>query len=250
MPRTTTSPAPKTEEPAAPAIINNVYYKLLTARKLFLEEAIRKTGKANKLGYKYFELDDIVPVAIQIFYDLPLLPHVSFTELEATMTIINCDNPEDTVTFTSPMAKDTGGLISNEIQKLGSVQTYLRRYLYMMALDIVEADQVEATAGVSKPAAPAVQSAVSTPPITAHAPDTPEKREEIRKDLTRPDENADELMLNALKEAVKKLRQAGNHDEECVKYALETKGFTQVTKVRCAAIIAEISKKMGADKHE
>lgn len=252
MPRTAT---PKAEEAPTTA---NVYTKLLTARKLFLEEAITKSGKANKLGYKYFELDDIVPVAMQIFYDLHLLPQVCFSDELATMTVINCDDPTDMITFTSPMAKDTGGLISNEIQKLGSVQTYLRRYLYMMALDIVEADQIEASTGITpkatapaqpKVAAPVVQKTASIPAGPAveqpqpkpHAPVTQEQREAIKEELTDTDGPADELMLTALKEAVKKYRLAGGHDGECVQYAMETKGFTVATKTRCAEIIKAIN---------
>lgn len=252
MPRTAT---PKAEEATTTA---NVYTKLLTARKLFLEEAIKKSGKANKLGYKYFELDDIVPVAIQIFYDLHLLPQVCFSADMATMTIINTDDPSDMITFTSPMANDTGGLISNEIQKLGSVQTYLRRYLYMMALDIVEADQIEASTGMTpkaapvqpKTAAPIVQKAagpaVEQPQPKPHAPVTQEQREAIKEELTDADGPADELMLNGLKEAVKKYRLAGGgkHDAECVQYAMETKGFTTATKTRCAEIIKAINTAM------
>lgn len=253
MPRTAATPKEVTTETPAPA---NVYLKLLEARKQFLEGAIKKSGKAMKLGYKYFELDDIVPLALPIFYDLHLLPQVTFTDEEARMTIIDCDNPDGpTVSFTSPMRNDTGGLISNEIQKLGSVQTYLRRYLYMMALDIVEADQIEANSGLTKPVAqpsapkPVVQLPVprpadQTPAPAPKPPVAPEKREEIKKELTDTEGKADELMLTALRNAVKKLRGLGGNDDECIKIAVETKAFTDVSKARCEELIKDIRKKL------
>ena len=240
--RKETAPAQETpaQTPAPAPAPTNVYYKLLTARKLFLSEAIKKGGKAMKLGYKYFELDDIVPVALPIFYDLHLLPQVSFTNDEATMVMIDCDNPDGpTITFSSPMREDTGGLIKNEVQKLGSVQTYLRRYLYMMALDIVEADQIEANSGLTKPNDPTPAPAPAPAP---KPPVAPEKREEIKKELTDTDGKADELQLTALRNAVKKLRGLGGNDEACIKIAMETKAFTDVSKARCEELIKAIRK--------
>ena len=240
-PKTTATEAPQEQTSTLNLATMNVFSKLLTARKNFLEEAIKKTGKAMKLGFKYFELDDIVPVALPIFYDLHLLPQVSFTDEVATMTIIDCDNPTDTIVFTSPMRNDTGGLISNEIQKLGSVQTYLRRYLYMMALDIVEADEIEARTGIGKQAPATAEEAPKPAP---KPPVAPEKREEIKAELTNTDGPADELQLTALKNAVKKLRQQGGHDDECIKIALDTKAFTECSKSKCEALVEAISKKI------
>ena len=39
---------------------------------------------------------------------------------------------------------------ANEIQALGGVETYQRRYLYMMAFDIIESDMFDATAGMTE----------------------------------------------------------------------------------------------------
>ncbi len=81
----------------------NVYQKLLEARVLFMEEDVKKSGKNMKMSYKYFELQDIVPVALPIFQKVGLLPITTFTEEMATMTIINVDDPKDYTYFTSPM---------------------------------------------------------------------------------------------------------------------------------------------------
>ena len=230
-------PTAKTE-PVKP----NVYQKLLTARCKFLESQVQKSGKNMKLKYKYFELDDIVPVALPIFQEVGLLPVTTFTNEFATMRLYNveaADGVMDYIEFTSPMreiepivSSTTGGEVTNAIQRLGAVETYQRRYLYMIALDIVEADEMEAMTGMS----PDVQ----VPAPAPKPPVTPIEREQIKQQLTSPEAGADELQLAALKEAVKKLRKSGK-EEKSMAIALETKGFTTVSKTRCEELIKEIA---------
>lgn len=235
----------KERKPRMPATAKpmNAAQKLLTARVKFLESQPQKSGKNMKLRYTYFELDDIVPIAIPIFQEVGLLPVTTFTNDVATMTLVNVENPEDCIAFTSPMreiepivSSTTGGEVTNAIQRLGAVETYQRRYLYMIALDIVEADEMEAMTGSNQ-----------TVPVPAPAPKvpvTPIEREEIKRNLTAPEAPADELQLNALKEAVKNLRKAGN-ETKAIAVAVETKGFTVVNKTRCEELIKEITAEVG-----
>ena len=231
------------EETPAPTL--NVYQKLLLARSRFLEANIKKTGKANKLGFKYFELDDIIPIAMPIFAELQLLTQTSFSEDMAIMNVINCEAPDEVIIFHSPMRNDTGGLIVNEIQKLGSVQTYLRRYLYMVALDIVEADEIEAHSGMKVSQAqetPAPAPAPKPAPTAKAVPATQEERKEITKELAAvPDDNATDEQLSALKAAVKALRALGGQDEICMKIALETKGFTAIKAENCVVLTDKLN---------
>lgn len=120
----------------------NVYEKLLEARRRFHASEVKKSGWNDFSNYAYFELADFVVPMLGIFHDLKLLAHVSFTKEMATMDIINIEKPEERITFTSPMA---GAALkaAHEIQQLGAVETYQRRYLYVMALDIVEHDVLE-----------------------------------------------------------------------------------------------------------
>ena len=235
----------KAEPEATPM---NVLQKLLAARVKFLEANVRKSGKNMKLKYTYFELDDIVPTATMIFRDLGLLPVTTFSNEIAKMTIYNCDDPADTVEFTSPMrdiepiiSSTTGGEVTNAIQRLGSVETYQRRYLYMIALDIVEADEMEAMTGLN-PEAPA------DTPVQKAPPATPLERQEIKQELTAAEAPADELLTNALKAAVKKLRLAGGNDDRCVKIALDTHGFTEVSKSKAEALINAINAELETKK--
>lgn len=217
----------------------NVYQKLLAARAKFLEADIQKTGKNMHLSFKYFELDDIVPTATRIFSEVGLIPIVNFTADVATMTIVNTDNPwEETIKFEAPfnqiapIVSNAGKQATNEMQALGSSITYMRRYLYMIALDICESDSFDANVG--KPV---------TPPQTAPTPPaTPEQRQEVKAELTAPADNATALQIKGLKAVLKKLKDADPSKEELIaQIAVQTEGFTVISKADCEALITRIT---------
>ena len=216
----------------------NVYQKLLEARVLFMEEDVKKSGKNMKMSYKYFELQDIVPVATPIFQKVGLLPVVTFSNEEATMVIRNVDAPGEFIVFTSPMKEiepiistKTGGEVTNAIQRLGSVETYQRRYLYMVALDIVESDSIEPTTGDNPPPAP-----------KPAAPATPEKRQEVTKNLTAPEGNATELQVKGLKAAMAKLLEVDPGKEDFIhQVAVQTDGLTKISKADCEKLTQAIT---------
>ena len=211
----------------------NVYQKLLEARAKFLEHGISKSGKHMELRYKYFELDDIVPIAIGIFTEIGLVPIVSFTEEQALMTLVNTDNPEETIQFFTPMRYPSENKMVNPVQALGSAQTYLRRYLYMIALDICEPDSIEPTT---------VKDDGSNAAPTPKAPATAEERAEVKEELTAPEEQATDLQIKGLKKVLKNLKDAQPDKEEMIaKIAVQTQGFTVISKTDCEALIERIT---------
>ena len=67
-------PTKKTEETATVDYTSmNAMQKLQIARVEFLNAGVKKTGKNISLEFKYFELEDIVPVAEAIFGKVGLL---------------------------------------------------------------------------------------------------------------------------------------------------------------------------------
>lgn len=220
--------------------IENVYQKLIKAREQFLNSDVSKTGKNMHLSFKYFELDDIVPTAIRIFATVGLIPIVNFTADTATMTIVNTDNPEDSVAFIAPfnqiapIVSNAGKQATNEMQALGSSITYMRRYLYMLALDICESDSIDANIGK--------QEAHTAPAEAPKAPATPQQRQEVKENLTAPTDNATSLQIKGLKAVLKKLKDADPSKEELIaKIAVETQGFTVISKADCEAMIERIT---------
>jgi hypothetical protein len=220
----------------------NVYQKLLEARAKFLESDVQKTGKNMHLSFKYFELDDIVPIATRIFSEVGLIPVVNFTSDIATMTIVNTDNPDELIPFVAPfnqitpIVSNTGKQATNEMQALGSSITYMRRYLYMIALDICESDSIDGDIGKPIPAPKA-------------APATPEQRQEVKEELTAPAEKATALQIRGLKAVLKKLKDADPSKEELIaQIAVQTQGFSNISKSECETLITKITEMIGEGK--
>ena len=200
----------------------NVYQKLLKARATFLKSEVTKSGKNMHLAFKYFELDDIVPKAIAIFEQIGIIPVVSFDADKAMMVLHNVDDPEDTATFTLPLVQLSENKGTNAVQAFGATVTYYRRYLYMIALDICEPDEIDS--GLKNtPTTTTVVNNVQTPAPTP-----------TEKPLTNADGNASEIQVKQLKEMLKKLLAADPHQEEIISdIAVKTKGFTEISKATC-----------------
>ena len=224
-------PIKNTKEKKKMATTQNVYQKLLKARALFLKSEVTKSGKNMHLAFKYFELDDIVPKATAIFEEIGLTPIVTFTTNEATMIIFDADNPADSVAFTLPLVQLSENKGTNAVQAFGATVTYYRRYLYMIALDICEPDEIDA--GIKGTTPTTVAAPVVTPtPVTV----TPSE-----KPLTTPEGNASEIQIKQLKEVLKKLKDADPSKEEMIsKIAIGTQGFTVISKADCEALTVKI----------
>ena len=124
----------------------NVYQKLNLAREQFHSSKLKKSGHNKFANYYYFELGDFIIPALQIFKEVGLTSVISFGPEIATMDIFNTDKPDEVIALSSPMS--TAALKGcHEVQNLGAVQTYLRRYLWVAALEIVEHDALDATTG-------------------------------------------------------------------------------------------------------
>jgi len=122
-----------------------VYKKLSDARIKLQGTELTKSGHNKFAGYKYFELGDFLPAVQSIFNKVGLVDAISFTEDLATMVVYDVEDGSS-VTFTSPMGSaNLKGC--HEVQNIGAVETYQRRYLYVTALSIVEHDALDAVTG-------------------------------------------------------------------------------------------------------
>lgn len=228
----------------------NVRQKLAKARLYFLNQKVKKSGKNMKLEFKYFELEDIVPPALRIFARVGLVSNTVFDGEKATMTIMNTDNPqEDGIQFVAPyreagqIISKAGNEVTNPIQALGASITYLRRYLWMMALDITEPDDVDPNLGTettddTENGEFAEEAAAATPAKKEKkAPATVAEREEAKKELTGADGAADEKQVAELKSLCKELMEKDETQEDFVQQiAMKTDGFTKITASACAAL--------------
>lgn len=215
----------------------NVFQKLQTARVKFLESHVDKTGKHLQLEYKYFSLDDIVPTAESIFNELGLIMTTCIADGIATARVYNTDKADEYVDFIlpftpiSPIVSNSGKMVTNEMQATGASITYIRRYLWLTVLDIVEPDEIDSGTLEHKPATPAT--AEHKPPAT------PQQRAEIKQELTAPPTDAaQEDKVTELKNLLKELMSLDNKQETFVQtIALKTEGFSKVTAAQCDEII-------------
>ena len=127
--------------------VEKTIYELLqeVRDELLNNSDLKKSGKGTngKRDYSYFELADFLPKATKLFRERCMCPVVSVgydqngVEI-ATMKIIK---GTESIIFTLPTAEAV--VSSNPIQNQGGKLTYMRRYLYQMALDLVENDLVD-----------------------------------------------------------------------------------------------------------
>ena len=126
--------------------MNNIYSKMQKVRCEFQEKPLKKSGHNKFAGYRYFELADFLPTINSLLEKYNLCSNISFDKELATLTIVNSENTDEKLIFTSPMSQaNLKGC--HDVQNLGAVQTYLRRYLWVNAFEIVEQDGLEATSG-------------------------------------------------------------------------------------------------------
>jgi hypothetical protein len=123
--------------------MNNVYTKLMEARLRLHSIDLKKSGHNKFAGYKYFELGDFLPTVQNIFSQLGLCGVVSYDTELAKLTITD---GTDSIVITSPMG--SAALKGcHEVQNIGAVETYQRRYLWVTAMEIVEHDVLDAVTG-------------------------------------------------------------------------------------------------------
>lgn len=247
----------KSEKAPAPAVdysTLNACQKLQIARLKFLQAGVKKTGKNIHLEFMYFELQDIVPSAESIFSEVGLLMVPTFGKESATAKVYNVDDrEEDPIVFEAPFTQiapivsNTGKVVTNEMQALGSSITYMRRYLWQLVLDIIESDSIDNTSGADDAAADS-PSPAPTPKPTKKPPVTQEKRQEIKTELTSPpSDSASEEQIKGLKSKLKELMEIDPEQESFVQsVAVKTEGFTKITSDACAQLIAGVTEMLTA----
>ena len=110
---------------------------------------MKKSGYNAHLKFNYFELKDFVPIATKLFYERGLTPMFTI-ECDANgieYAYMHIFKGAERVVFKVPTAETA---MANPMQGLGAKITYLRRYMYLIVLDLVENDIIDAEADVPK----------------------------------------------------------------------------------------------------
>lgn len=122
----------------------NIHQKLQKCRVELQKADLKKSGENKFSHYTYFELGDFLPKINELMEKHGLIALFHFTLEEAKLTILNTENVEEQIVFSTPIAlAELKGC--HAIQNIGATQTYARRYLYVMALEIAEGDALDGT---------------------------------------------------------------------------------------------------------
>ena len=206
----------------------NIYERLMCVRDEFAKIGIEKNGKNMQLTSKFFTLDDIVNKSRNLFHENRILPLDGFTKETATLTLLDVDNPGEKIIFEIPMREYLGNAAVTPVQAMGATVTYYRRYLYSLALDLAEKDELEEGFNHVAP--------------ERKAPAAPAQRQEVKAELTAPTDKATTLQIKGLKSVLKKLKDADPTKEEMIaQIAVQTKGSTEISKSDCEALITRIT---------
>nr|DAL34599.1 MAG TPA_asm: ERF superfamily protein [Caudoviricetes sp.] len=114
--------------------------KLQQARVKLQQKKLKKSGKNQY--YNYFELADFIPAVNEIFAELKLHSMFNITQDKAILRIIDTEDKTEEL-YECPYEKAELRQCT-KVQALGATMTYLKRYLYMNALEIVESDYFDA----------------------------------------------------------------------------------------------------------
>jgi hypothetical protein len=121
----------------------SVHKKLMQVRVDLAHLGPQRSGHNKFAGYKYFELGDFIPQAMELFLKHGLCGVVSYNTDEATLCITDVEDGT-VIVIHSPMA--TAALKgAHDIQNLGAVESYQRRYLWMTALELTESDPIDSS---------------------------------------------------------------------------------------------------------
>lgn len=191
----------------------SVYKKLQDARIKLQNTELRKSGHNKFAGYKYFELGDFLPAIQGICAQMGLCGVVSFNHEMAFLQIIDTEDGTS-IMFTSPMS--SAALKGcHDVQNLGAVQTYLRRYLWVNAFEIVEHDALEAVTGKDEPAKK--PEPVAAKPVAAAVKPAPVKKADLPGEWTiKPigDKGTAEEWLGGLKVGTETLLQLASKPDD------------------------------------
>lgn len=245
----------------------NIYQRLMQARIDFAKKNIQPSGYNAHLNFDYLELKDIIPVANKVMQENNIMLVTKFIGGECFGYVMDLLGDENPIEFSIPHfhCTDPNRLkVNSEIQLLGMEVTYLRRYMYQLVLDIIIQDEIDADDDESPVVKPAVKSTpnksekkpekkVEKPAVKAKvvvssekkAPPTPEKRAEIKKELTAADGKADELQLQTLKALMMRwVNEVPSDKEMATAIMVKTNAFETCTRKDAEELIDVINKKI------
>lgn len=177
----------------------------------------KKSGKNNFQKYDYYQLGDFLPTVRSLLKKYGLASEVTFSKHKGTLTIFDCETGMYRKwKIDLPDMKSTQP--TKDMQTIGALQTYARRYLYLQALEIAEGDPIDAgDFEEPKPVKPKKQTKKTVKQVKKPEPKEPEYNtvEEVAKYLKEfYTQHKIELTLKRGENTINKLFKDGKITEE------------------------------------
>lgn len=181
-----------------------IYKKLLSARTEFQKRKVNKSGQNDYQNFRYYELSDLVPTITDISNQEKIINTITFTKTNVKLVITDLETGEQ-LNFCTPFPPIAlEGNSNKRVQEIGSMHTYFRRYLYLLAYDIVEPDTIDNkdTGEKRKPTKVETPKGTPTPaPIKRTRPKTAQQKQNAQKKI---DPKTQEVINQKMAELTKK----------------------------------------------
>jgi type II secretory pathway predicted ATPase ExeA len=126
----------------------SIYLKLQQARVELQKQPIKKSGENKFSKFHYFELADFLPTINELFLKHKLIDVFSLYADRAELVIYDAESDQKLVFTSATATAEMKGV--TPIQQKGAENTYMRRYLLLNALNIVENDVLDPLVGSDK----------------------------------------------------------------------------------------------------
>lgn len=126
---------------------------IISIRVKLQNSTLKKSGLNKFAGFDYFELSDFLPRLNELMLEEKVNDLFTIENDKATLTLIKGEERQTYsipfIVFDTPINKQ-GQKSMQDIQYLGALNTYYKRYLYLNAFGITDGDVIDALENSSK----------------------------------------------------------------------------------------------------
>lgn len=126
--------------------MNNLNESIINIRVELQRSNINKSGKNKFQGFTYFELGDFLPRLNELMSVEKVNDIITIQDNVMTLTLVKGDEREQYSipfhVYDTPLNKQ-GGKSMQDIQYLGALNTYYKRYLYLNAFGITDGEVID-----------------------------------------------------------------------------------------------------------
>jgi putative phage essential recombination function protein len=119
---------------------------IISIRVKLQNAKLKKSGKNKFAGFDYFELSDFLPKLNELMLEEGVNDNFKITNDTATLTLIKGEEKQEYtmpfVMFNTPLNKN-GQQSMQDIQYLGALNTYYKRYLYLNAFGVTDGEVID-----------------------------------------------------------------------------------------------------------